>query len=198
VDNTLGVRRTANVLWDSSDAFDFQIIEDVRTLEARIREKSAAGFSARLAAGFCWPWSPPGDHALVPDVVVGDWKMPWNAKPDGKKLPPGVPKSHFWASDPKGLEQVGCVYTAQGFEFDYAGVIFGLDLRYDPAAGEWVGDRSVSDDSIVARAKPEEFVSLVKQTYRVLLTRGLKGCYVYFMDKATRDFVRSRIEHGSP
>ncbi len=120
--------------------------------------------------------------------------MPWNAKPDGKRLPTGVPKSHFWASDPKGIEQVGCVYTARGFEFDYAGVVFSLDLRYDPATAAWIGDRAKSEDSIVARAKPEEFASLVKQTYRVVLTRGLKGCYVHFLDGATRDFFRSRME----
>lgn len=194
VDSTLGVRRTANVLWDKADAFDFQIVDDVGTLEGMIREKVATGSSARLVAGFCWPWSDPGDAALVPDVVLGEWKRPWNAKPDSRKLPPGVPKSHFWASDPRGIEQVGCIYTAQGFEFDYVGVIFGRDLRYDPAAGEWVGERTVSHDRKVKAAKGQDFATLLKQVYRVLLTRGLKGCYVHFMDRATRDFFRSRIE----
>jgi DUF2075 family protein len=80
---------------------------------------------------------------------------------------------------------VGCVYTAQGFEFDYVGVIFGRDLVYD--AG-WRGNRKISHDSVVKKASEAGFVNLVKQTYRVLLTRGMKGCYVYFEDAATREF----------
>ena len=111
--------------------------------------------------------------------------------PDAGKLAPGIPKSNFWASDPNGINQVGCVYTAQGFEFDYVGVIFGRDLVYD--AG-WRGNRKISHDSVVKKAPEEEFVNLVKQTYRVLLTRGMKGCYVYFEDAATREFLLSRMK----
>ena len=113
--------------------------------------------------------------------------------PDAGKLAPGIPKSNFWASDPNGINQVGCVYTAQGFEFDYVGVIFGRDLVYD--AG-WRGNRKISHDSVVKKAPEEEFVNLVKQTYRVLLTSGMKGCYVYFEDAATREFFLSRMKAG--
>jgi uncharacterized protein len=194
VDNTLGIRRTANTLWDMSDPFEFRIVETVQELERSIRERQREGYSARLAAGFCWPWSNPDTQGrLLNDVVVGEWSMPWNAKPDSRSLMKGIPKSHYWASDANGIDQVGCVYTAQGFEFDYVGVIFGLDLRYDPKAGMWVGDKTQSHDAVVKRSK-DMFVSLVKNTYRVLLTRGMKGCYVHFMDEATRNFFRSRIE----
>jgi hypothetical protein len=92
------------------------------------------------------------------------------------------------------VDQVGCVYTAQGFEFDYVGVIVGRDLRYDPKAAAWIGDRSASADPWVKRASDAEFLQLVKSVYRVLLTRGLKGCYVTFLDRDTEAFVRSRIE----
>jgi hypothetical protein len=194
IDNTLGVRKTANAIWETSDAFDFQIIDSVEELDARIREKVGVGISARMAAGFCWPWSKPlPDGTLVPDVQVGSWTRPWNAKTGAGRLAPGIPQSNFWASDPAGLEQVGCVYTAQGFEFDYVGVIFGKDLRYDLKAGAWIGDPKASKDREVRRARGN-FVDLVKNTYRVLLTRGMKGCYVYFMDEATRNFFRSRME----
>ena len=99
------------------------------------------------------------------------------------------------ASDPRGIEQVGCVYTAQGFEFDYVGVIFGPDLVYRTLDGGWVGQRDQSHDRIVRSGVTEQqFTDFVKSTYRVLLTRGLRGCYVYFMDAPTRDFVLSRIE----
>lgn len=194
IDNTLQIRRTANVLWDPSDAFDFRIFDDPTQLEHAIRAKQAQGHSARLMAGYCWPWSnPKADGTLVPDVVVGDWAMPWNAKPDATGLARGIPKSHYWASDPNGIDQVGCIYTAQGFEFDYAGVIFGLDLRYDPQVAAWVADASASHDRDVKRSG-DRLLALLKNTYRVLLSRGLKGCYVHFVDKDTLNFFRSRME----
>jgi DUF2075 family protein len=129
-------------------------------------------------------------------VRIEDWSMPWNAKPEASGLATGIPKSHFWASDPNGLNQVGCIYTAQGFEFDYVGVIFGRDLVHRARDG-WVGQPEFSKDSVVRRAArdgTQAFADLVKHTYRVLLTRGLKGCFVYFEDPATRDFFLSRVE----
>lgn len=193
VDNTLDVRRTANVLWKQTDPYEFRILSSVQELETKIRQKAAEG-SARLVAGFCWPWSTPtADGALPADVQIGDWAMPWNARPDAGRLGKGIPKSNFWASDAGGLNQVGCVYTAQGFEFDYVGIIFGLDLRYDWEKNGWVGDKMQSHDTVVKRSK-DQFLDLVKNTYRVLLTRGIKGCYVYFMDEGTRKFFQSRLE----
>lgn len=194
VDNTLHIRRTPNVMWDSSDPFEFRIVDSVQELERLIRQRHNDGFTARLTAGFCWKWSDPTPAGqLVRDVKLERWSMPWNAKPDAGTLGAGIPKSIYWASDQRGINQVGCVYTAQGFEFDYCGVIFGHDLRFDPVTGGWVGDRSESRDPVVSRSG-DAFVDLVKNTYRVLLTRGLKGCYVYFQDDATRAFFRSRIE----
>jgi uncharacterized protein len=197
VNNMLGIRETANIIWEGDDAFEFRIAESVGELEALIREKHEAGSKARLTAGFCWPWSDPDeDGNLVPDVVVGDWVRPWNAKPESARLARGIPKSHCWSTDPGGINQVGCIYTAQGFEFDHVGVIFGEDLRYEPSSGSWIGDKSKSYDRAVARgaSTKSEFVALLKNTYRVLLTRGMRGCYVYFMDEATRNFVKSRVK----
>jgi DUF2075 family protein len=100
------------------------------------------------------------------------------------------------STDPGGISQVGCVYTAQGFEFDYVGVIFGTDLRYDPRSDSWVCDRSKShDNGVKIAATEDDFLRLVKNVYRVLLTRGMKGCYVYFLDEDTRSFFESRIQH---
>jgi len=134
------------------------------------------------------------EGGVVDDVVLDDWRMPWNAKPDAGRLAAGVPKSNFWASDPNGINQVGCVYTAQGFEYDFAGVLWGEDLIHRPREG-WIGQPSFSHDNVVKRAtKDGSFTNLVKHTYRVLLTRGLRGCAVYFRDEPTRDFVLSRID----
>ncbi|MBP8036586.1 MAG: DUF2075 domain-containing protein, partial [Negativicutes bacterium] len=131
---------------------------------------------------------------LLNDVNVGNYKRPWNANPDAGRLAPGIPKSSLWAYDPNGFHQVGCIYTAQGFEFDYVGVIFGNDLAYDLDSGKWLGNRQNSFDSVVKR-DAGKFLDLVKNVYRVLLTRGVKGCYVCFIDKDTERFFRSRMEH---
>jgi uncharacterized protein len=132
------------------------------------------------------------------DVRAGEWSMPWNAKAEAKRLGPGIPKSDFSASDPGGIDQVGCVYTAQGFEFDYVGVIVRPDLVYRPMDGGWVGQRDQSHDRVVRRGVTDaEFTRYVKSTYRVLLTRGLRGCYVYIMDSPTRDFFLSRTERSN-
>ena len=144
--NTLGIERTANVIWEHDDVFEFRIFESPEALDMAIRQRSAEGFSARLTAGYCWPWSDPRpDGTLVDDVVIGSFKRPWNAQPDAGRLARGIPKAMLWAHDNGGLEQVGCVYTAQGFEFDYVGVIFGEDLVYDFDAADWVAPlRSIS------------------------------------------------------
>lgn len=197
VANTLELERTPQVLWDMNDDFDFDIVSSPVELDSWIRSMATLEYSARLVAGFCWPWSKPkSDGALEDDVVIGDWSRPWNARDDAGRLAAGIPKSNFWASDPNGINQVGCVYTAQGFEFDYVGLIWGRDLMYRHGTG-WVGQPEFSHDSMVkrgAKKNPEEFLKLVKHTYRVLLTRGLRGCYVYFDDEETRNFVMSRIE----
>jgi DUF2075 family protein len=194
VDNTLGIRRTANVLWEGNESFDFRIFDSPQELEAAIRKKAAEGYTARMTAGFCWKWSNPRpDGTLVEDVVIGEYKRPWNARPEAARLAKGIPKASLWAHQPGGIDQVGCIYTAQGFEFDYVGVIFGKDLLYRFDGQDWIGDRGQSHDTVVKRSG-DKFAELVTNTYRVLLSRGMKGCFVHFMDKETEHFIRSRME----
>jgi hypothetical protein len=194
INNTLGIKKTANVIWDQHEEFDFKIFSSPHELENAIREKVGEGFTGRMTAGFCWDWSMPNEDGTLKDnVIIGDYKRPWNAKHEARKLAPGIPKASLWAYDPNGIDQVGCVYTAQGFEFDYVGVIFGKDLIYDFDNQKWQGGKNESSDNVVKRSK-EQFTDLVKNTYRVLLSRGMKGCYAYFMDKDTERFVCSRIE----
>jgi hypothetical protein len=132
---------------------------------------------------------------LVDDVVIGEFARPWNAKSDSGSLAAGIPKESLWAYDEGGVNQIGCIYTAQGFEFDYVGVIFGPDLVYVPEVADWKGDKTKSYDTVVKRSG-DRFTQMVKNTYRVLLTRGMKDCYVHFMDKGTENFFRSRMEHS--
>jgi hypothetical protein len=194
VNNTLGISRTANVLWEGKEGFEFKIFDSPFALESAIKEKVIEGYKGRVTAGFCWKWSlPNAGGTLINDVVIGDYSRPWNAKPEARRLAPGIPKAQLWAHDPRGIDQIGCIYTAQGFEFDYVGVIIGKDLRYNFDRNTWEGYRDQSYDTVVKRSG-DKFINLVKNTYRVLLTRGMKGCYVHFMDKDTERFIRSRID----
>lgn len=194
INNTLQIEPTPHVLWNGDERFDFRIFPTPQQLEDVIHAKHAEGNQARMVAGFCWNWSHPrSDGTLVDDVVIERFARPWNAKSGSGRLAPGIPKESLWALEPGGINQIGCVYSAQGFEFDYVGVIFGNDLTYNLNQGRWIASPQNSADVIVRRAR-HDFERLVKNTYRVLLTRGLKGCYVYFMDKGTEAFFRTRME----
>ena len=194
ISNTLGTERTANQLWTGAEEFDFRIFPTPESMEAAIRAKAAGNVTARLAAGYCWEWSNPNaDGSLVDDVVIGNWRKPWNARPESGRLAKDIPPADLWATDPGGIEQVGCIYTAQGFEVDYIGIIWGKDLTYDLDQQSWVGNKQESHDRSV-KQKKADFLQLVKNTYRVLLSRGMKGCYVCFLDKNTERFVRSRMD----
>jgi DUF2075 family protein len=196
INNTLEIKDTANKLWSDDEDFDFRIFDSPHALDEAIREKHRQGHSARLTAGYCWEWSKETkeDGTLHNDVVIGDFKRPWNARHDATGLAENIPKAHYWAYDPNGINQVGCIYTAQGFEFDYVGVIFGKDLVYDLDEQEWIGNKDESEDFSVYHYAKDKFIDLVKNVYRVLLTRGLEGCYVYFMDKDTERYFKSRME----
>ena len=195
IDNTLGIKRTANAIWSSEEQFDFKIFDSPFALENAIKDKVSQGFTGRVTAGFCWPWATQlsKEGTLENDVVIGDYIRPWNARDELSSLPKDIPKAQLWAYDLNGINQIGCIYTAQGFEFDYVGVIIGKDLTYNFDKRNWEGDYKHSYDSVVKKSGGS-FLKLVKNTYRVLLSRGIKGCYVYFMDKATEQFVRTRME----
>ena len=173
--------------------FDFQILDSTtelyRILEEKNKEKNT---TARLVAGFCWDWSKTldKDGCLIKDVKIGEFEMPWETHGDITKPPPGYVKWYEWAYKPDGIKQVGCIYTAQGFEFDYIGVIVGNDLVYDAKTDKLVGNISATKDPTLKKGK-EHFDAYVKNIYRVLMTRGLKGCYVYFENKETEKYFRS-------
>lgn len=196
VNNTFGIKKTASAIWDQkNNQFDFQIIHSPHELYKKIKEKNdQEPNSARLVAGFCWKWSSPKENGtLVKDVVIDDFAMTWEGKETGRRLASDVPPASLWPYDPRAVDQIGSIYTIQGFEFDYVGVIVGKDLLYNFETNQWEGHPEFSADSVVKRSE-DKFLDMVKNTYRVLLSRALKGCYVYFVDKETEKFVRSRIE----
>ena len=177
---------TPSDVWQlgKEEPIEFKIFDTPEALRDAIYEKNKLKLnSARIVAGFCWPWSKPNaDGTLVNDVKIGDFAMPWENKKEFWK----------WATHESGMEQVGTVYTSQGFEFDYIGVLFARDLMYNPVTKKWEGHLENSYDAMTKRGK-DSFTNHLKNVYRVLMSRAHKGVYVYFMDKDTEAFFRSRI-----
>nr|WP_221219736.1 DUF2075 domain-containing protein [Prauserella isguenensis] len=196
VERLVGLDRLPPTSWSNvasalDDDFELADVASPEAMESWLLAKQAdhAGTTARLAAGYCWRWSDPvatedGKH-LVDDVTIGEWARPWNAKP-GKRVP-DAPESYYWASDERGFGQVGCIYTAQGFEYDWAGVIFGPD--FVRRNGQWVARREYSHDPAVKKADDLHFGALIRNTYKVLLTRGMAGACVYSTDPETQAFL---------
>ncbi|GAA1846256.1 DUF2075 domain-containing protein [Pseudonocardia alni subsp. carboxydivorans] len=185
------IRWSELVAADPDESYSVAALPSPAALEGWLLGRSSGtADTARLAAGYCWRWSDPvtgddGARHLVDDVVIGGWSRPWNAKPE--KAVRDAPPSHFWASDSRGFGQVGCIYTAQGFEYDWSGVVMGPDLVR--RNGVWVADRTSSYDGPVKKAGDDEFPALVRNTYKVLLTRGMKGTAVFSTDPETQQFL---------
>ena len=182
LDHVLQIRETDIHEFDIK--MEFRIFDDPSVMMEEIRRRNAEKRnSARIVAGFCWPWSDPNpDGSLVKDVKIGNFEMPWENKRE------------FWkfATDDSGMEQVGTVYTVQGMEFDYIAVIFGNDLVYDLSENRWKAIPENSYDTQVKRNNPN-LVNHLKNVYRVLMSRAHKGVYVYFMDKDTERHFRSHL-----
>ena len=182
LDRVLGITDSDESVFDAR--MEFRIFSSPSAMMDEIRKRnSEKKNSARITAGFCWPWSEPlPDGTLVNDVQIGDFAMPWEKKDTFWK----------WASDDSGMEQVGTVYTAQGFEFDYIGVIFGKDLVYGADQDQWRSAPERSHDTQVKR-KNANLTQHLKHVYRVLMSRAHKGVYVHFMDKSTEQYFRSAL-----
>lgn len=194
IESTLGHSDDKKIL-SPHDNFDFKIIDSPTELYSiLVKKETETNVTARLVAGFCWEWSKKLDDNgdLVKDVKIGDFAMPWETHGDMTKIPVGYVKWYEWAYKPEGIKQVGCIYTAQGFEFDYIGVIVGDDIKYDKINDCLVGNINGTKDPTLKKGK-ENFDEYVKNIYRVLMTRGMKGCYVYFVDKEVEKYFRSRI-----
>ncbi|WP_162145419.1 DUF2075 domain-containing protein [Deinococcus ficus] len=186
---TLGLGGAADVSW--KDEYEFRLVDSPEALEAQLQARIDEKFTARMVAGFCWKWSKPDkNNELLPDVVIGDWQRPWNRQEKGGEPPHRHPYT-IWANQPQGFNEIGCIYSAQGFEFDYCGVIFGPDLVY--RGTEWVAVKEASQDTVVKRSK-EQMVTLLQNTYRVLMSRGMKGTMVYFMDPETRAYFERALK----
>ncbi|WP_275557529.1 DUF2075 domain-containing protein [Streptomyces sp. 5-6(2022)] len=189
----LGVGNHTPQPWVPDGRMQVQLADTPQEMEDFLKERALEGASTRIVAGFCWPWSKPdGNGELVPDVTIDGWQRPWNVKPGSAVQ--GAPAADFWATDPRGVGQIGCVYTAQTFEFDWVGVIIGPDLVWQGDGGFRV-DRSATHDPEL-RGKSIDQADIercVRNAYHVLLTRGVMGVVIYAVDKDTRDALRGHV-----
>lgn len=193
LDNTLQLRETANFKL-AKDDFDFQIFSDPNELKMAIIEKNRFNNKSRMVAGYCWDWKSK-KNPLEYDITFpgSDFKMRWNLTKDGSA----------WIIAEESVNEIGCIHTCQGLELDYVGVIVGEDIRYE--AGKIVTDvkrrsgmdRSIAGIKSMLKKNPAEAMTIadriIKNTYRTLMTRGMKGCYVYFCDKELAAHFASQL-----
>ena len=184
IDNLLQRHEETLPIYMSELNYDFQVFDDPSELRDALREKNAINNKARMVAGYCYDWDVK-NHRGEYDIILGEsFKAKWNLANDD-----------IWAINPNSFEEVGCIHTAQGLEFDYVGVLIGKDLRYDPYSERVITNASAisKDDksSGIRSASETEARRLILNTYKTLLTRGQKGCYVYCEDEPLREWFKS-------
>ncbi len=190
VQRLLGLDVSDPVAWRSDGRMTLMVADSPEQMQQFILERDLEGATARITAGFCWPWSNPDGDRLVDDVVIEDWRQPWNVKPQHNVS--YAPKSDYWSTDRRGIRQIGCVYTAQTFEYDWNGVIIGPDLLFRD--GKFTVDRSASRDPAFRGPVDDAIVDrCIRNAYHVLLTRGVVGTVVYAVDPETHNELRRLI-----
>ncbi|GMM63820.1 MULTISPECIES: DUF2075 domain-containing protein [Clostridium] len=195
IDDVLQIKSTAN--FDGFDMnYDLRILDDPNEMRSLIEEKNKGRNKSRIVSGYCWNWitKKGGENSNEYDIDIPkhDFKMKWN-----------LGNSSTWAIDENSVSESGCIHTCQGLEFDYVGVIIGNDLRFQD--GKLITDftqRAKTDKSLngikgMYKKEPKYAVELadeiIRNTYRTLLTRGMKGCYIYCTDKGLSDYLKKRM-----
>lgn len=181
IDNLLQRKsETVNIPFSELN-YDFRIFDNASELREALREKNTNN-KARMVAGYCYDWNVKHGRGDIDIILPGGFQAKWNL-------------SEVWAINPKSFEEVGCIHTAQGLEFDYVGVLIGKDLKYNN--GRVITDKTAisKDDnsSGIRTANDEDARRLILNTYKTLLTRGQKGCFVYCEDEALREYFKKRL-----
>jgi len=191
LDNNLQIRETANQKLDIKD-YDFKVIESPQQLHDLIKEKNLEKNKARLVAGYCWKWISK-KHPELKDIVIGNYEATWNLNEHGQS----------WIIKRDSVSEVGCIHTCQGLEVDYIGVIIGPDLIVRNNQVITCPEKRASSDKSVfgmkklLKEEPEitraRLDAIIKNTYRTLMTRGQKGCYIYCTDEETQAYFKNLI-----
>ncbi|MGH8243081.1 MAG: DNA/RNA helicase domain-containing protein [Steroidobacteraceae bacterium] len=192
LDDVFQIRRTANTTLDAAQ-FDFRVFDSPESMRREIVSRNEPENKARMVAGYCWDWKSRRDARAI-DVVIPEHQfgMQWNLASD----------AGLWIISPYSVEQIGCIHTCQGLEVDYIGVIIGPDLTVrDGKILTHPEKRSRQDQSLkgfrkLHRTDPASACAkadaLIKNTYRTLMTRGMKGCYVYCTDSSLSEYLKQR------
>lgn len=194
IDNVLEINLEATDDFDFD--YDIRICDSPEEVRELILEKNKINNKSRMVAGYCWNWIKEGkNNSDIHDIQIGDFEMSWN-----------LGSSSTWAIDPESVNEIGCIHTCQGLEFDYVGVIIGEDLRYDDGIITDFTKRARTDQSLkglkgLYKKNKEEALKIadriIKNTYRTLLTRGQKGCYIYCVDKDLQEYLKKRLKNPS-
>lgn len=165
--------------------FDFRVFDNASDLREALRKKNSVNNKSRMVAGYCYDWNVKHGRGEYDILLPGGFRAKWNLENDD-----------IWAINPESFEEVGCIHTAQGLEFDYVGVLIGKDLRYDTNSGNVITDKSrISKDdksSGIRSSNDAQARRLILNTYKTLLTRGQKGCYVYCEDQALSEYMKRK------
>ncbi|CDC63557.1 uncharacterized protein YPL245W [Bacteroides sp. CAG:770] len=165
--------------------FDFRVFDNASDLREALRKKNSVNNKSRMVAGYCYDWNVKHGRGEYDILLPGGFRAKWNLENDD-----------IWAINPESFEEVGCIHTAQGLEFDYVGVLIGKDLRYDTNSGNVITDKSrISKDdksSGIRAINDAQARRLILNTYKTLLTRGQKGCYVYCEDQALSEYMKRK------
>lgn len=194
--DVLEIRRTANDIFNN-DNYTFKIFDDPNEMRDAIIKENKYHNKARLLAGYCWNWESK-NHPSKYDIIFPEhhFKAQWNFS-----------NTTTWAIDTDSVEQIGCIHTSQGLEFDYIGVIIGDDLRFEN--GHIITDfskRARTDQSLkgfVTKCRKGDKVALkfadtiIRNTYKTLLSRGMKGCFVYCTDQALSNYFKERLKRNN-
>ena len=189
INSILGMHSSPNTLLDLD--YDIQVFDSPTKMREALRKKNMINNKSRMLAGYCYEWRSKSDsHAM--DIRLEDgFEAQWNYN-----------NTTTWAIDPNSFDQVGCIHTSQGLEFDYVGVIIGKDLIYkDGQVQTDFAKRAHSDKSLSGIKGAQNFSladTIIRNTYKTLLTRGQKGCYIYCEDKALADYIQQQIENMRP
>ena len=182
LDNLLGIRETANIDLVDID-FDVRVFDDPNEMRNALRELNNVNNKARMLAGYCYNWVSKTDSSLYDIQLENGFKAQWN-----------FANTQTWAIDEESFEQVGCIHTSQGLEFDYCGVIIGRDLIF--RNGEVICDftkRAKTDQSLRGSKDINLFDRIIRNTYKTLLSRGQKGCFIYCEDKLLAEYIKKAL-----
>ncbi|MCZ8156051.1 MAG: DUF2075 domain-containing protein, partial [Leptospira sp.] len=196
LDHSLQIRKTSNTDLNGIQ-YDFKVFDSPSDLKDAIVEQNQKTGKARLVAGYCWEWVSKKDPNAF-DIVFPeyDFQMQWNLTEDGS----------LWILKNESINQIGCIHTCQGLEMDYVGVIIGPDLfvrdnkvHSDPSKRARHDNTIKGYKSLLAKGPIEgrkQIDMIIKNTYRTLMTRGMKGCYVYATDLEVREYLKKCMKRN--